>query len=85
MILPYIAASVVVGVAIGAAAGRFAYLAGAIITLLSVVPTIMLLAYDHVVGIQGDPSSHSMMATLAFVLMLPCGLATLATAWFSRE
>lgn len=81
MILFYIAASAGLGIAIGAAAGRYAWPAGALITLVGIAPGAVLYAYDNMIGIKGDPSGYSMLATLASVLILPCGLAALATAW----
>ena len=84
MILLYMAASALVGFAVGAAAGRFAGIAGALMTLVGVAPVAVLYAYDNLVGFEGDPSGVSMLATLASVLVLPAGLAALATAFFTR-
>ena len=81
MILFYIAVSAGVGIAVAAAAGRFAWIAGGLLTLLGLGPMVALIAYDSLIGIAGDPSSVSMLATLASVLILPSGIAALATAW----
>lgn len=85
MILLYVAASALVGIVIGAAAGRFAWIAGFLVCLLGLGPIVILYAYDRFIGIAGDPSAYSMGATMAFVLVMPCGIAALATALLRRD
>jgi len=78
----YIVGSILAGLVIGGAAGRFAIPAGMLVLLIGAGPMIALYIYSTYIGFDGDSSAQGMFATIIFILVVPAGLTTIATGFF---
>lgn len=84
MLLLFITGSVVAGLLIGSISRGFAFAAGGLLLLIGIGPMLALLIHSQITGPGGDRSSEGMMATFAFVFLVPAGVAAVLTGALRR-
>jgi hypothetical protein len=73
-----------IGAVIGALAGRFGVMAGTLILLIGAGPMIALFIYESNMASPRDTSSEGMLATIAFILVVPAGITAMIIGWLRR-